>query len=223
MPAVCRPLEDHMRLFPPTALRRRTVAGRGRGDDAHGQALVEFALVFPIFFTLVMGLIEFAFMFNALLSINYSARDGALAAAEAGNLAGADCVIVMAVDNAVGPPAVDARIQKIEIYKANADGDMVGSATVYTRNETFSNTATCAPISGPAIKYSRTADGYPELSRCNVLTGCDVLVATDSVDNIAVRVTYTHQFVTPLGNFAGGGSGSLTFNRTSVMRMEPVL
>ena len=196
---------------------------RHRADRSRGQAMVEFA----IFFTLVIGLIEFAFVFNALLSVNYSARDGALAAAEAGNLDGADCVIIEAVDNAIGPPTSDTRIQKIEIFKANPNGGMIGAATIFTRAESVNNTATCLHLDQSTIHYTKTQDGYPEGqypqgSRCNVLIGCP-LTNSASVDNIAVRVTYTHQYVTPLGNFSGGGSGSLTFSRTSVMRMEPVL
>ncbi len=65
---------------------------RSRGD--RGQSLVEFALVFPIFFTLLLGLIEFAFVFNAILAMNYAARDAALSAAEAGDRSGADCIIL---------------------------------------------------------------------------------------------------------------------------------
>jgi len=186
--------------------------------------LVEFALVFPMFFTMLLGLIEFALMFSATLNVNYSARDGALAAAEAGYAPGADCSVVLAVDDAVGPPANDANIQKIEIYKSSPTGVMLGTATVFTRNPAANNTTTCAALGGTSIKYDKTADGYPEASRCNTLSGCDPdpAVTTDSVDNVAVRVTYTHHFVTPLGNFAGGGGNSLTFDRSSVMRMEPI-
>ncbi len=176
-----------------------------------------------MFFTLMIGLIEFAFVFNATLSVNYSARDGALAGAEAGNLNGADCVIILAVENAIGPPTNDNSIKTIEIYSADPDGDMIGSATVYTRDASVSDTTTCAAVDGSTIKYTRTANGYPEASRCNVLNGCDAGAGTTSVDNIAVRVSYTHVYVTPLRNFVGGGAGSLTFDRTSVMRMEPIL
>ena len=65
-----------------------------RGTDERGQTLVEFALVFPIFFVLLMGMIEFGLVFNALLSINFASRDGSLIAAEAGNAVGSDCVIL---------------------------------------------------------------------------------------------------------------------------------
>ncbi len=184
-----------------------------------GQALVEFALVFPIFVVLLLGIIEFGFLFNALLSVNYSARDAALAAAEAGDGLGSDCVILDAVDSAIGAPTSDNRIVQVEIYKATAAGVMIGSPTTFARGGTTSGAA-CG-TTGLSLPYTRTANGYPEATRCNILAGC-AASGSVTVDNVAVRVTYTHTYVTPLQNFLGGGA-TLTFDRASVMRMEPVL
>jgi Flp pilus assembly protein TadG len=199
---------------------RKTDTTSGQRPE-RGQSLVEFGLVFPIFVTLVMGLIEFAFVFNALLSVNYSARDGSLAAAEAGSLDGADCVIIKSVEAAIGAPAADNRILSIEIYETNPNGGQIGAATVFTRGAP--NVSTCAAIDGSTIPYQRTANGYPETTRCNVLGGCNSLIVNDTVDNIGVRVWYHHEWVTPLTNFIGGGAGGLDFDRASVMRMEPIL
>ena len=181
--------------------------------------MVEFALVFPLFVVLLLGIIEFAFLFNALLSVNYSARDAALAAAEAGDGTGADCVILDAVDAAIGPPTADNRIVNVQIYRATANGTMIGSPTTYARGGTTSGAA-CG-TTGLSVPYTRTANGYAEATRCNILAGCPSTGAL-TVDNVGVRVTYTHSYVTPLQNFLGGGA-TLTFDRSSVMRMEPVL
>lgn len=45
---------------------------------ARGQTLVEFALTFPLFLVVLFGIIEFAFLFNAQLSLNYATRDASL-------------------------------------------------------------------------------------------------------------------------------------------------
>jgi Flp pilus assembly protein TadG len=200
---------------------RPTPASERRARPQRGQSLVEFAMVFPLFVTLVMGLIEFAFVFNAMLSVNYAARDAALAAAEAGDTLGADCVVLTAIESAIGSPTADDRIQLIEIYETTPNGAMFGSPTAYSRFGSMS----CTYIDGTTatVPYTRIQNGYPEGSRCNILAGCDPLVANDTVDNVGVRVTYTHQWVTPLRNFVGGGTGGLTFDRASIMRMEPVL
>jgi hypothetical protein len=193
---------------------------------ARGQTLVEFALVFPLFMTLLLGLIEFGFVFNALLSVNYGARDGALAAAEAGDAAGADCVILAWVENAIGAPADPARIESVEIYQAKPDGTIWPgtSKTVYHRGPA----RTCQLPDGTigSVPYGNPSpNGYPPDDRCNILGGCNDAVVTShpTVDNVVVRITYTHHWVTPLQNFIGGGPGGLTFDRSSVMRMEPVL
>jgi Flp pilus assembly protein TadG len=52
--------------------RVRSARGRGRG-----QAMVEFALVAPIFFLLVLGLIEFARAMYYVQILNNAAREGA--------------------------------------------------------------------------------------------------------------------------------------------------
>ena len=199
-------------------IRRQRPPHPSSSRSGRGQALVEFALVFPLFIVLLLGIIEFAFLFNALLSVNYSARDAALAAAEAGDVVGANCVIVDSVDAAVSAPASDNRIVKVEIYQATPNGVMIGAPTVYTRGGT--TTGAACGTTGLSIAYQRTSNGYPETNRCTILAGCGVGHVT--VDNVAVRVTYTHTYVTPLQNFLGGGT-TLTFDRSSVMRMEPVL
>ncbi len=42
-----------------------------------GQGLVEFALVLPILMIILLGIIEFGFMFNAKITLNSAAREGA--------------------------------------------------------------------------------------------------------------------------------------------------
>ena len=45
--------------------------------DERGAALVEFAIVMPLLFLLLFGVIEFAIAFNDYQSIRQGARDGA--------------------------------------------------------------------------------------------------------------------------------------------------
>ncbi len=201
---------------------------RNRSGDAasqrrrsRGQALVEFALFLPVFLLMTFAVIEFAFVFNGMLAISFATRDAALLAAEAGNAAGADCKIIAAVDRAVGPPAADSRIQSVVIYRADQNGtEMSGVSNTWARGG-----PTDCP-DGTGIAYVRQTNGYPELSRCNLLAGCGF--GQPGLDTIGVRVTYVHEWVTPLGGFSGpgfGGQGGMGFTLTqsNSMRMEPVL
>jgi Flp pilus assembly protein TadG len=193
-------------------------ARRRRGDRSRGQTLVEFALLFPIFWTLLLGLIDFAFAFNGVLAVDHASRSAALIAAEAGNASGGDCVILRDIERQLTAPADAARIQRVEIYQTSASGTVIGSATVYTRTGTKS----CSFADGTTITvpYTRSANGYPEASRCNVLAGCGTGHTT--LDHIGVRILYTHGYLTPLHLFIGSGS-SFTIDRSNSMRMEPVL
>jgi Flp pilus assembly protein TadG len=185
---------------------------RRRAQD--GQTLVEFAMVIPIFLTILISIVEFAFMFNAILATDFVSRDAALVAAEAGDQVGADCVILASVDADMGAPAGRTQIQSVEIYRTNAAGTQQGSATIYERRSSFD----CVLPDGSTatIHYTRTQNGYPETSRCNVLAGC----GGQPLDHVAVKVTYRYVYKTPIGASFGP---YLTVVRSNSMRMEPIL
>jgi hypothetical protein len=208
-------------------LHRMRARSRRRGRD-RGQTLVEFALVFPIFLLLLFALIEFAFVFSAMLGISYATRDAALLAAEAGSGIGADCVIIRAVEQAVSAPADDARISSVVIYRANPDGtEITGVSNTWTRT----GPTTCTSSFGSfTVPYVRQTNAYAEADRCNVLAGCatNAAGAHTGLDTIGVRVTYVHQWVTPLGGFGANGFGGqggsgFTLTQSNSMRMEPIL
>ena len=196
--------------------------GRSRQDRSKGQTLVEFALVFPMFFILFLGVIEFAFAFNAMLAVNFASRNAALAAGEAGTSSGADCVILRGVEEDVSAPADHAHILRLEIYRAKSNGDDYDGVTrtVWTRG-----TATLCTLpdgTNTSVPYTRTSNLYPEAERCNILAGCPGPGLHTSIDHIGVRIFYNHPYITPLETFVGTGDG-ITFDRSNVMRMEPIL
>jgi Flp pilus assembly protein TadG len=191
-----------------------------RRPRSGGQTLVEFALVFPLFMLVMLGLIEFAFVFNAVLSTNFASRAAALLAAEAGDMLGADCIILQSVENEMGAPADRTRIVEVAIYHATSSGAVIGSeVTRYTR--TGSRTCNYADGSSVTVPYTRVANGYPEgPSRCNVLAGCG---DGYGLHTIGARVTYDHTWKTPINSWLPGGSTGWQFSRENSMRMEPIL
>ena len=210
-----------MRNRAPAAGRRVPLrhARPGGGSSRHaraerGQSLVEFSLVIPLFLTVLIALVEFTFIFNAILATNYASRDAALLAAEAGSDAGADCAVLKAVESDIGAPANRSQIQSVEIFEATPAGAQSGSATVYARTGTLN--CTLPDGTDVALPYTRTANGYPVAGRCNVLAGCD----GGSLDHIGVRVAYRHTWRTPFGSSFGP---FLDVVKANSMRMEPVL
>jgi hypothetical protein len=206
--------------------------GTLRNNRQAGQTLVEFALVFPIFVVLLLGTIEFAFVFNAVLSANYATRDASLIGAEAGSNAGADCVIIAQVLADIKAPVDPSNVSQIVIYRANASGGPVGgdytaAGNVWDRG----GTTDCSAYGGSAtLPYTRTFTNYPEGlpnlvtgagGRCTYLNGCPNNTLRRR-DTIGVQITYNYSWHTPLHNFVGMGDG-ITIVRSNEMRAEPIL
>jgi Flp pilus assembly protein TadG len=201
----------------------RSPRGRRRRED--GQTLVEFALAFPIFWTVLLGIIEFAFAFNAVLSVNFASRNAALVAAEAGNGLGADCVILVQIEQDITTPANANKIRRVDIYRTNRSGTMQGSPTTYIRNGGTPTTCNYPDGSSLTVPYNLSANGYPEAGRCNVLAGCPAfppVPARDQLDTVGIKIEYDHAWVTPLHQFLGQGP-NFAVDRANAMRMEPVL
>jgi Flp pilus assembly protein TadG len=199
---------------------------------SRGQALVEFALILPIFLVLLFAIIEFAFLFNAQLSLNYATRDAALVAAEAGNNANADCLILRQVNNDLTAPTDAARVLTVHIYSATETGGAlaVPKEQTYTRG----GTTTCGSVTVP---FTIGTNDYPYNVRCSDLdrTTCSASFTgptNTGVDIIGVRLEYGYRFVTPLSSVFSllgsnsaplwGGAG-MTMNVGNAMRMEPIL
>ncbi|HEY7735960.1 MAG TPA: TadE family protein [Candidatus Limnocylindrales bacterium] len=212
-----------MPLFAPTLIASRLRPFARRRE--RGQTLVEFALAFPVFWVVLLGIIEFAFAFNAVLSVNYASRNAALVAAEAGNGLGADCVILLQIEQDITAPSSTNRVRNVNIYRTNRSGVQQGSPTTYVRNGGSPTNCTNPDGTTYTLPYTRTADGYPEAGRCNVVAGCPAygpIPARSQVDTVGVKIEYDHAWVTPLHNFIGGGA-NFAVDRANAMRMEPVL
>jgi hypothetical protein len=188
-----------------------------RGPSSErAQALVEFALVLPVFLVLLFGVVEFGFVFNAVVSLNQISRVAALLAAEGGRSEGTDCMVLRAIERDLMPPASTTRIARVEIYWSDANGDQIASnVNVWDRT----GSSTCAYASGSfSVPYTLSTARYPEADRCDVLAGCGGLHTT--VDDIGVRVIYTHQWATQVVQTL---AGPITLQRSTAVRMEPTL
>ncbi len=114
----------------------QTAECRGHDRRETGQSLVEFALVFPLFMLLTLFIIEFAFVFSAMLGVNFASRNAALTAAEAGSDKLADCVILQQVEDSIGAPGNKANVQTVTIYRSDQSGSTRLATLTYTRGGT---------------------------------------------------------------------------------------
>jgi hypothetical protein len=177
---------------------------RTRPRSEAGQGLVEFALVIPLFFGLLMGVIEFGFLYNNLLTIQFAARQGVSAAAQAGGVDGADCSILNAVEMALTPPIDRSRVEFVEVFQSDVAGDVVpGVVNRYVRGGTLD-----CPGTGTQPYTLVGEEGYPQVDRHDALV--------DGLDLIGVRIGYQYIGMTPV---AVGRSWDLSDGAT--LRMEP--
>ena len=184
-----------------------------RGDT--GQSLVEFALVLPVLLLLVTGLVEFSLAFNSRDSVFFAARDASMLAAEGGNIAGTDCVVLDRVERDIVSPARPVRVQTVKIFWSDRNGvEQSGAENLYSR--TGSTTCNYGNGTSLTVPYTISTSLYPEGSRCDVLAGCGG--GHPGLDNIGVTITYTHRWITSVAQISLSG---LNFNLTSATRIEP--
>ena len=189
-----------------------------RRNPATGQALVEFVLVFPLFFIIILAIIEFGFTMNAWVSVDFATRDAALAAAEAGNADSADCSILRALDGSLTTPANSQAVTEVRVFKADANGNALGPVNVYDR----AGTTSCPLADGTAssLSYHLVSATYAASARCNELQGCKVQT---TVDTVGVQIVYKYSWVTPLHFMMPTLGPGYSMVKANAMRMEPVL
>lgn len=201
------------------SLTRRTARSFLRRSHAgqRGQGMVEFAIIVPVFLLLLMGMLEFGFVFTHNLTLEYATREGARAGSALSD-GGGDSTVCASIDqniiNAVtkvlrspGSPIVGYpnAVTSIVIWQANSSGNPVaGTSNVWTNklNGTFTFSAPVTPVWTPCSR-----DSIPPS------------------DSIGVSLTYTYTMVTPLGAiekfFGPPGPATLQMTDKTVMSLNP--
>jgi hypothetical protein len=155
--------------------------------------MVEFALVAPILFLLIFGIIEFALVNAAIGSYNFAAKDAARLGSLLGRTdANADAEMVALIRSRVVGIA-PAQLQEIDIFRSDEQGDpSTGIQDAYD-------------ASGNAIGVPT----WPPSARNDDLVDADYL---------GVKIVYKYTYLT---GFISGGSADLTLNAVSIQRIEP--
>src|SRR5215469_14875956 len=169
----------------PRCARSRKGSGRRR---VAGQAMVEFALVAPLFFLVLFGTIDFALIMASAGAYDFAAHD----AARVGSLIGrtdptVDSQIVADIrSHVVG--LVTAKPLEIDVYRSTSDGACLTAPTGPASTTTVDD-PTCVKnrydINAAAIGVS--GGGWPADDRNDSLVDADY---------ISVRVLYQQTFLT---------------------------
>jgi len=179
---------------------------RQRGTHRRGQALVEMAMVLPIFLLLILGTLEFGIAFDHNLTLEYATREGArtgsalangggplgCGAGQSPNAATVDDNVVAAVERVLtseGSPIKLPNVTEIRIYKvtsASSGAEVPGSVNRWTY------TPGAGPlVNGTPLDFSPDGamQGWPTCSRSN----------GNPADSIGVSVRYNYNLQTSLG------------------------
>jgi Flp pilus assembly protein TadG len=171
----------------PAQIRRR---------KSRGQALTEFALVFPILLFLLFGVLEGSLLLFVVGSARFGAGEAAREASEAGNAVDADQRIVLQIrESAIGTTTL-AKVTSIEVYKLNEqpDGTLLKDAVKINRYQ----------LDGTAIG----AIAWPPSAR-NVTNG--------NMDFLGITVNYRYDWKSG----ALLSAGPYQSNQTYYIRLEP--
>jgi Flp pilus assembly protein TadG len=207
---------------------RRVHKGGAHHREQRGSVVVEFALLAPLIFLILFGIIEFGFVLKDSLTLTYMTRAGARAGADAGNASNpsADYQILNALKGASG--SLGSQIQGVIIFKATGTsstlptGCTIGSAGVSGECNVYSATQ----ISELQSNYNNQLSAYPNSFGCANSSSWDyqwcpgTRIVSQSGNNgagpdyLGVYVVAHHSNIT-------GFFHSMTLTDTSVFQLEP--
>lgn len=178
-------------------------------------------MIVTVMMLMLLGMLEFGFVFDQHLTLEYASREGARVGAALGNgtssvpCANVDQNVVAAVQRVISSPGsrvTESRVSEIRIYKSTSTGAQSGSsynAWIYAAGQG-------PTVDGKALDFKNTTSNWAACSRSNAAT---------SPDSIGVRVSYTYVPVTPLSAvmdfFGGGGPATIPITDKTVMALNP--
>ena len=189
---------------------------RPRPPRHRGQALVEFALVIPVFLLILLGIAEFGFAFAHHITMEYATREGArMGAGLANGSATFDCkdvddqvvAAVQRVLTASGSQLDISQVGEIRIYKADANGQEAGLANVWKPGNG-------PKVDGAHLLFKYSSGNWDPCTRSNAGLGL--------TDSIGVSLVYDYRYLTPLGSLTGLiGTPVLSMADRTVMALNP--
>jgi hypothetical protein len=189
------------------------------GNDERGAALIEGAIMLPLFFLLLFGLLEFGFAFRDYLTLANGTRDGARTASTAGAQSNADYLTLTGIQEAMDAMP-ESEIERIVIFKADGPTDTV--PTSCAGGTAQSGTEACNVYT--TTSFDLAEDQFdcggvgtaPDNFWCPTTRKTATAGANGPPDYLGVYIRVHYGYIT--GLFPGGG---LTMDDTTIMRLEP--
>jgi hypothetical protein len=194
----------------------RSLRLRYRHAAERGQSLIEMGLILPLLVLIVLGTLEFGFVFDHHLTIEYATREGARAGAALAHggvgppgCEGANEVdprIIAAVQRVLtspGSPVDVADVSEIHIYRAGADGEEL-QVNVWRHSAGMGPT-----VDGVPLNFIQFSVAWPACNRNN---------SAVNTHSLGVSVSYHYDLQTPFSYILGNG---IDMTDRTVMQLNP--
>jgi Flp pilus assembly protein TadG len=162
---------------------------------SRGQTLTEFALIVPVLFLMIMGVLDGALLMFSVGTARYASAEGSRMAATLGNISNTDAQVLSVVRNTVTTTQLFS-VTEVDIYRLNQDGN--------------------GNLTPDLARYNRYAlDGTPIGSVTWPAASRNVGNGTSDFLGITVNYTYSWKagFFSPLG--------PLRTTAVAYVRLEP--
>jgi hypothetical protein len=203
----------------------RPSGDRERGRE-RGAALIEAALVTPIFFLLIFGIFEFGLLYRNSLTTNNAAHQGVRSASVGGQRPESDYLVLRSVEHGIQAMGLG-NLDFVVVFRASGPDDTVPAACLVA-SQTMVSGNPAAPAcnryvaSDFALEIDDTSGNDTGNFRCSSTSVDRYWCPVDRETSIAVGVEYigihiqtSHDYITGLF----GGTKTLT--ETRILRLEP--
>lgn len=192
---------------------------RCAGDD--GAVMAEAALLTPLLFFMLFGILEFGGLFRDYLTMQNAATAASRSAAIQGNATDADYQIVQAVKKATNAMP-RSYIQRVVVFKATGPSSTVPS-TCKSATPRSQNTVSFCNVYGVTADWNGTTPvtdyncGTPGYSKgwCPSTRKTAIAGVNSPPDYLGIYIEVRHPWITGLFGSA------VTISQTSITRLEP--
>jgi hypothetical protein len=201
-----------------TRLASRPFVRRSR-DGQRGQGMIEFAIIVPVFMLLLMGMLEFGFVFTHNLSLEYATREGARVGS---SLSDGGSAATPATCTAIDQDIIDAVTKVLKSPGSPILGDPNAVAWI----KIWQSDASGNPVAGTINTWMNKNDGSLTFTPpASPVWPCTSRNSIPPSDSIGVSLSYTYTMVTPLGAvekfFGPAGPATLPMTDKTVMSLNP--
>jgi len=195
-------------------MTRLVTAIRRSGTDRprqKGAALIEFAMLLPLFVLLLFGTVEMGLALKSQLTMSSAVNSSARIGSVLGEDPRADIAVLDAVAAGLVGAADPGVIQKVIIYQSDLNGNSTGAENQYVYDDTDPTCpwVPCPDPDNPSFGGYGNPSGWAPDTRITALPSPDIL---------GVQIQYRHLWVTNVMPFM---SSPANWNADARLRLEP--